>query len=152
MSEREELSRKLLEENGLAGGPLGREDREDLRAIIESERRRDARVRNLMLLSWLVFIVLFVGTIATYFGVAGLATHTLDVGRGMANAIAILLFSGIPLSAIAFIVAVVLTVSWGLRLAFGPRDVEQRLRRIEAQLARLEASQSEGEGGGDAVS
>lgn len=143
MSEHEELSRRLLAENGLTQEAVVRESRDSLRSIIDSERRRNVHLRNLMLLSWLVFIVLFVGTIAAYFGIAGLATHTLNVGKGMANAIAILLFSGIPLSAIAFIVAVVVTVSWGLRLAFGPRGVEERLARIEEQLARLEAGRED---------
>lgn len=138
MNEREELSRKLLEENGLSQQEVARESRDGLRSIIDSERRRSAHLRNLMLLSWLVFIVLFVGTIAVYLGVVALPAET-DVGRGTANAIAILAVAGMPVSGIAFIIAVVMTVSWGLRLAFGPRGVEERLARIEEQLARLEA-------------
>lgn len=139
MNEREELSRRLLEENGLTQEAVARESRDSLRSIIEAERRRSAHLRNLMLLSWLVFVVLFVGTIAVYLGVAQLPPET-DVGRGTANAIAILAIAGMPLSGIAFIIAVVVTVSWGLRMAFGPRGVEERLAHIEEQLARLEAA------------
>jgi len=144
MNDREELSRKLLEENGLGGGPLGRKDREDLRAVIESERRRDARVRNLMLLSWAAFVILFVGILAVFYGWRFSGAETTEVSRGVANLSALLVLGVLLLAFIVFIVAVVATVSWGLRLAFGPRGVDERLERIEAQLARLEAEQIEG--------
>lgn len=138
MSEHEELSKKLLVANGLSEGALRESDREGLRTVFETERRRSAHVRNVMLLSWLVFIVLFVGTLAVYLGVAQLPVET-DVGRGTANVIAILAIAGIPLSGIAFIIAVVATIAWGLRMATGPRGVDERLARIEEQLARLGA-------------
>jgi len=139
MNEREELSRRLLEENGLSQQEVAQESRDGLRAIVDSERRRDARVRNLMLLSWLAFIVLFVGILAVFYGWTFSGAETTEVSRGVANLIALLGLGVLLLSFIAFIVAIVATISWGLRLAFGPRGVGEQLARIEAQLAQLEA-------------
>ncbi len=148
MSEREELSRRLVEENGLSDRSLRVADREGLRAIVEAERRRGAHLRNVMLLSWAVFIVLFVGLVAAFFAGATFDARSIDVGRGTANVIALLALAVLLLAFIAFIVAVVATVSWGLRMAFGPRGIEGRLERIEAQLARLGALQKDEGGGG----
>ncbi len=148
MSDREELSRRLVEENGLSDRSLRAADREALRAIVEAERRRGAHVRNAMLLSWAAFIVLFVGLVAAFFAGATFDARSIQVGRGTANVIALLALAALLLAFIAFIVAVVATVSWGLRMAFGPRAVGEQLARIEAQLARLQTSQAdEGDGG-----
>lgn len=148
MSDREELSRRLLEENGLSQQEVAQESRDGLRAIVESERRRDARVRNLMLVSWLVFIVLFVGILAVVYGwQLSSGAETTEVSRGVANVIALLVLGVLLLSFIAFIVAIVATISWGLRMAFGPRGVAEQLARIEAQLAQLEATQKPEDGG-----
>jgi hypothetical protein len=141
VSEHDELSRKLLEENGLREGAVREADREGLRAIVEAERKRDSRLRSRMLGSWLVFVVLFAGSIALLIGV-----RALGQGHGMGIAVVPLLtLTGLPLAGIAFIFALVTTVAWGLRLAIGPRGVEERLERIEAQLARIEAAQGEAE-------
>jgi len=151
MSEREELSRRLLEENGVSDRSLRAADREGLRASIEAERRRGAHLRNVMLVSWVAFIVLFVGLVVALFAGSTFDARSIDVGKGTVNVIALLAFAALLLAFIAFIIAVVATVSWGLRMAFGPRGIEERLERIEAQLARLEA-QEERDGSGDAGS
>ncbi|MEA3402867.1 MAG: nucleoside recognition domain-containing protein [Armatimonadota bacterium] len=148
MSEREELSRRLLEENGLREGAVREADREGLRAVVDAERRRSAHLRNVMLLSWAAFVVLFVGIFGAYFAASALDLRSIEVGRGTVNVVAVLMLATLLLAFIAFIVAIVATISWGLRLAFGPRGVEDRLEHIEAQLARLEAAQDdESEGG-----
>jgi hypothetical protein len=143
MSEREELSRKLLEENGLREGAMREADREGLRAIVEAERRRSARVSRTMVLSWVAFVLFLLVLSGTMFPqVFGFDVK--DVARETANLIGMLMFAVLLLTGIAFVFAIVTTVSWGLRMAFGPRGVEERLERIEAQLARLEGAQHEG--------
>ena len=82
MSDREELSRRLLEENGLTQQEVADESRDGLRSIVESERRRDARVRNLMLVSWAAFMILFVGILGvTYAWHGSSGAETPEVSR-----------------------------------------------------------------------
>ena len=123
MSEHDELSRKLLEENGLSG-PLGRDDREDLRAIIEAERRRTVEVNKIVSTLWIAFLGLIV---LSWIAMAG---------RGSVP------FVIVVLASITFIVALTSTLRLALRMGFRPRRVEERLERIEAQLARIEAAQT----------
>jgi hypothetical protein len=144
MSEHEELSRKLLEENGLREGAVREADREGLRAIVKAERRRGAHVRNVMLLSWAVFISLCALFVLAYFGAEG-TSPTVEIRGGTWHLWGLIGLFAMLLASIASIVALVSTIAWGLRLAFGPRRVEERLERIEAQLARLEVAQGEAE-------
>lgn len=145
MNERDELSRKLLEENGLHEGAVREGDREGLRAIVEAERKRNARVSRAMVLSWVAFVLLVALLVFGMFG-RPFGLESTDLPRETANLIGMLMFAALLLTGIAFIFAIVTTVSWGLRMAFGPRGVEERLERIEAQLARLEAAQGEDSG------
>jgi len=146
MSERDELSRKLLAEDGLREGAVRGADREGLRAIVEAERKRSARVSRAMVLSWVVFLLLVAVYLSAIFG------HPLGLdpsnhsGQTAYSVVGVLVIASIPLAGVAFIFAIVTTVSWGLRMAFGPRGVEERLDRIEAQLARLEAAQGKDRG------
>jgi len=141
VNEHEELSRKLLEENGLREGALREADRDGLRAIVEAERRRGAHVRNMMLLSWTAFILLCALFVLAYFGAEG-TSPTVEIRGGTWHFWGLVGLFSMLLASIAFIVALVSTIAWGLRMAFGPRGVEERLERIEAQLARLEAAQT----------
>ncbi|MFO8081073.1 MAG: hypothetical protein R6V07_12295 [Armatimonadota bacterium] len=138
MSEREDLSRKLLEENGLREGAVREADREGLRSIVEAERNRGIRVSRAMVLSWVAFVLLLVVLFGTMFPQA-FGFDPNDMARETANLVGMALLAVLLLTGIAFIFAIVTTVSWGLRMAFGPRDVGERLERIEAQLARMEA-------------
>lgn len=139
MSEREELSRKLLEENGLREGAVCGGDREGLRAIVEAERRRNVPLVRTVFVSWALFVVLLFGGVGIYF-VAGNAQQGGHFGETMVSVVAIAGILSLLLAGIAFVVALVSTLAWGLRMAFGPREVDERLDRIEAQLARLEAA------------
>ncbi len=144
MSEREELARKLLEENGLSEGAVREADRECLRAIVRAERKRSAHLSRAMVLSWVAFVLLVVVLFGAMFPqVFGL--DSTDLPRETANLIGVLTLAALLLTGIAFIFAMVTTVAWGLRMAVGPRGVSEQLERIEVQLARLEAEQGEGE-------
>lgn len=145
MSEHEELSKKLLAENGLSAGPLAQRDREELRSIVEAERRRAGEAGKIACLLWSAFFALLVISLAIYFaaGDAGPAVQIGEATLHIAGAVGAL---SMLLASITFIVALVATVAWGLRLALGPRGAEERLERIEQRLARLEAAQTKASG------
>lgn len=147
MSEHEELSKKLLAENGLGDGELRSTGRAGLQAIIEAEGRRSAQLRNVMLVAWAAFVATLV-VVGVLFLAAEGTEATVQVGGGTMNVVAAFGLLAWILAPITFIIAVVATLAWGLRMAFGPRGVDERLARIEEQLARLEAEHAQEAGTG----